>query len=205
MTGHWRPDAYQPTPGAAAAADRAIAALRERGSPAHDGTAARLVGFSADADGLRLELQVMRWALRLIGDAAGALSALCVVRDAQGRWLAGRRAPWVATWAGVWALGAGGAVDEGEPPAHALARELHEEWGVVPERLEVEALLATESDMTMLVGQAWLADDAELVRDHEHDAHAWWPADPADWPQAAHLPLRDLATMLASADGERAR
>ena len=32
----------------------------------------------------------MRWALRLAGDdALGALSVLCVVRDAEGRWLAG--------------------------------------------------------------------------------------------------------------------
>ena len=59
----------------------------------------------------------MRWALRLLDDASGALSVLCVVRDHEGRWLAGRRAEWVATWAGVWALGAGGAVDAGEDPA----------------------------------------------------------------------------------------
>ena len=30
-------------------------------------------------------------------DASGALSVLCVVRDDEGRWLAGRRAEWVAT------------------------------------------------------------------------------------------------------------
>ena len=66
---------------------------------------------------------------------SGALSVLCVVRDADGRWLAGRRAEWVATWAGVWALGAGGVVDAGEDPALALARELAEEWSVEPERL----------------------------------------------------------------------
>ena len=40
----------------------------------------------------------MRWALRLLReDASGALSVLCVVRDCEGRWLAGRRAEWVAT------------------------------------------------------------------------------------------------------------
>ena len=79
----------------------------------------------------------------------------------------------------MWALGAGGAVDAGEDPARALARELEEEWGVEPERLAVEALIATPSDMTMLIGQAWLAPGAEVTRDHEHDAHAWWPPDPA--------------------------
>jgi ADP-ribose pyrophosphatase YjhB (NUDIX family) len=193
----WRDESYEPGADKQAAADEAIAALRRRGSPAHDGIAARLEGFAVEDGELRLQLQPMRWALRLVRDgASGALSVLCVVRDHQGRWLAGRRAEWVATWAGVWALGAGGAVDAGEDPAGALGRELHEEWGVVPERLDVEALIATPGDMAMLIGQAWLAEGAELRRDHEHDAHAWWPRDPADWPEEAHPQLRRMATLL---------
>ena len=98
----------------------------------------------------------MRWALRLTGDADCALSVLCVVRDSEGRWLAGRRAEWVASWAGVWALGAGGAVDAGESPVGALTRELAEEWSVEAERLSVEALLSTPGGLILLVGQAWL-------------------------------------------------
>jgi ADP-ribose pyrophosphatase YjhB (NUDIX family) len=195
--GRWSDREYVPPPEQVQAADAAIAALLDRGSPAHDGVAARLSGFQARDGELVLELQRMRWALRLIDEAAGALSALCVVRDPDGRWLAGRRAGWVATWAGMWALGAGGAVDAGEDPANALARELREEWGVEPERLAVEALIATPNDMTMLVGQAWLGPDAQLRRDHEHDAHEWWPADPADWPGHAHPQLRALASLLA--------
>ena len=141
----------------------------------------------------------MRWALRLLReDASGALSVLCVVRDAEGRWLAGRRAEWVATWAGVWALGAGGAVDAGEDPALALERELAEEWSVQPERIAVEALIATPGDMAMLIGQAWLSPGTEVTRDHEHDAHAWWPEDPSDWPEESHPQLRRMATLLAS-------
>ena len=85
----------------------------------------------------------------------------------------------------------------GEDAALALTRELQEEWSVEPERIQVEALLATPSDMTMLIGQAWLAPDAELIRDHEHDAHAWWPPDPRDWPDEAHPQLRGMATLLA--------
>ena len=139
----------------------------------------------------------MRWALRLLReDASGALSVLCVVRDSEGRWLAGRRAEWVATWAGVWALGAGGAVDAGEDPALALGRELLEEWSVEPERLQVEALIATPGDMAMLIGQAWLAPGAEVTRDPEHDAHAWWPRDPNDWPEEAHPQLQRMASLL---------
>ena len=107
------------------------------------------------------------------------------MRAADGRWLAGRRAGWVASWAGRWALGAGGAVEVGEDPVRTLARELEEEWSVVPERLTVEALVCLPHRLAMLIGQAWLAEGAEVARDPEHDAHAWWPADPAAWPGEA--------------------
>ena len=193
----WLEDSFEPDAGQSADADRAIAELADRGSPSHDGLAARLYSFEADADALRLELQPMRWAVRLGEDAAASLSVLCVVRDADGRWLAGRRAPWVATWAGRWALGAGGSVEIGEDPVEALARELEEEWAVRPERLAVEALVSLPSGMVMLVGQAWLAEGAEVERDAEHDAHAWWPAEPADWPDEADPVLRHMATLLA--------
>jgi 8-oxo-dGTP diphosphatase len=197
VAARWREDSFQPDARQDAEADRAIAALEDRGSPAHDGLAARLCGFHADPDALRLELQPMRWSLRLGDDAAGSLSVLCVVRDAAGRWLAGRRAPWVATWAGRWALGAGGSVEVGEDPVEALGRELGEEWGVVPERLSVEALLALPSGLVMLVGQAWLPAGAEVRRDAEHDAHAWWPPEPSAWPEDADPALRRMAALLA--------
>jgi 8-oxo-dGTP pyrophosphatase MutT (NUDIX family) len=139
----------------------------------------------------------MRWALRLLSEgAADALSVLCVVRDADGRWLAGRRADWVATWAGRWALGAGGAVEVGESPVLALTRELEEEWGVEPERFTVEALVRAPGGTTMLIGQAWLGRDPQVVRDPEHDAHAWWPADVDAWPADAHPALCMVARML---------
>ena len=193
----WRDDRFEPDPGVSARADAAIAELQDRGSPSHDGLAARLAAFDCTAGGLSIELQPMRWALRLIGDdALGALSVLCAVRSEDGRWLAGRRADWVATWAGRWALGAGGAVDLGEDPVLALARELDEEWSVVPETLTVEALVCLPNRMAMLIGQAWLPDGADVTRDHEHDAHAWWPADPAEWPPEGDGTLRRLATLL---------
>jgi ADP-ribose pyrophosphatase YjhB (NUDIX family) len=151
-----------------------------------------------DEDGeLRLELQPARWALRLVPDhAAGSLSALCVVRDADGRWLAGRRAPWLASWSERWALGAGGSVEVGEDPAHTLVRELEEEWSVAPERLSVEALVGMPSGLVLLVGLAWLPAGAEVVRDDEHDEHAWWPAAVADWPPEGDDPLRRVAGLL---------
>ena len=110
-------------------------------------------------------MQPLRWALRLVGeDASQSMAALCVTRAADGRWLAGRRAPWVASWAGRWALGAGGAVDLGESPADTLVRELQEEWSVGPERVRGEALLCLPHQLVMFVGQAWLAEGAEHRR-----------------------------------------
>ena len=109
-----------------------IAALRERGSPSHDGLGARLASYAVNGAGLRLELQPARWALRLAPDARDSMTVLCVVRGADGRWLAGRRADWVASWAGRWALGAGGSVEVNEDPVTTLSRELEEEWSVAP-------------------------------------------------------------------------
>jgi ADP-ribose pyrophosphatase YjhB (NUDIX family) len=192
----WRDEVYEAPADNEAAADAAIAALQDRGSPSHDGLAARLVAFTADG-GLDLELQPMRWGLRLVeGDALDSISVQCVVRDEDGHWLAGRRAPWVATWAGRWALGAGGAVEVGEDPVETLTRELHEEWGLEPLRTSVEALVRLPNRLVMLVGQVWVASGAEVVRDHEHDDHAWWPADPREWPAEADPALARMAMLL---------
>jgi 8-oxo-dGTP diphosphatase len=195
----WLAEPYEPEAEQTAAADAAIQALRDRGSPSHDGVAARLVDHRVTPDGrLVMELQPVRWALRLVpGDAADSLSALCVTRDAEGRWLAGRRAQWLSSWAGQWALGAGGAVDPDENPVHTLVRELDEEWSVAPERVTAEALVALPQRMAMFVGMAWLPAGAQVVPDDEHDDYAWWPVDPADWPAEAHPQLRLMASLLA--------
>jgi 8-oxo-dGTP diphosphatase len=194
----WRDEHYEPSDTHASAADDAIAALRDRGSPSHDGVAARLVSHREENGRLIMELQPVRWALRLVdGDASESVAALCVTRDAQGRWLAGRRAPWLSSWPGRWALGAGGAVDLGESPADTLGRELREEWGVEPERLRCDALVRLPHRLVMFVGTAWLPDGAEVVRDDEHDAHAWWPAEIERWPEEADEPLRRMAALLA--------
>jgi 8-oxo-dGTP diphosphatase len=193
----WRADAFEPDAGATAEADRLLQKLRDRGSPSYDGLAARMVSFEQTERGLRIELQPIRWALRLLANDAGeSLSALCVVRDAAGGWLAGRRAAWVASWAGRWALGAGGAVEVDENPTETLARELEEEWSVRPERLQVEALIRLANGMVMFVGQAWLPAGASVSPDDEHDAFAWWPPEVERWPEEADSPLRDLGALL---------
>lgn len=194
----WREDPFEPDAADTAAADAALAALRERGSPSHDGLAARLAAYEQRDGGLQLELQPARWSLRLVGsETTRSVSVLCVVRAADGRWLAGRRAPWLASWTGRWTLGAAGAVEVGESPVDAMTRELEEEWALVPERLTVEALAATPNGLAFLVGLAWLPPGAEAVPDDEHDAHAWWPPDVAAWPQEADDTVRRMATLLA--------
>jgi len=195
----WSRDEFEPSPAVIEAADVAIDALRRRGSPSHDGLAARLADFHAESSRLHLELQPMRWAVLLGSDASSSLSVQCVVRDAAGRWLAGRRAAWLATWAGRWALGAAGSVEVDENPAETLVRELREEWSVDPARLRVEALVRLPSGMVLLVGQAWLAEGAIVSPDAEHDEFAWWPPDVDDWPQEADEPLRRVGLLLGAA------
>jgi 8-oxo-dGTP diphosphatase len=195
----WLDEAYEPPDEVQRLADVAVDDLRERGSPSHDGLATRLAGWREDAGRLVLELQPSRWALRLVeGNACRSLTALCVVRAEDGRWLAGHRAEWVSTWAGRWALGAGGAVDVGESPADTLSRELREEWKLEPERLSVEALVELPDGMAMLVGLATVEDACDPVPDHEHDEWAWWPADVERWPPEADPRLRLMARLLDS-------
>jgi 8-oxo-dGTP diphosphatase len=196
---HWRDEHFEPSAEHTLLADAAISELQQRGSPSHDGVAARLVDYRQDSEGLALELQPLRWGLRLVpGDASASVAAMCVTRSADGRWLAGRRASWVASWAGRWALGAGGAVDLGESPADTLLRELREEWSVSPEHVRGEALLRLPHQMVMFVGQAWLAEGAEneVSADAEHDAFAWWPREIDEWPAEAGEILPRMARWL---------
>ena len=193
----WLPDTFEPPAEVERQADAAVDGLRERGSPAHDGMATRLAGWREEDGRLVLDLQPMRWAVRLVDDACDSLTALCVVRTGDGRWLAGRRAGWVSTWANRWALGAGGAVDLGESPADTLSRELREEWQLEPQRLRVEALLGLPNGIAMVVGQATVDDAADPVPDHEHDEWAWWPADVDRWPDEADDRLRLMAQLLS--------
>lgn len=200
VTAHWREQPFEASREHTEAADAAIRELQQRGSPSHDGVAARLVDYRQHEHGIAIELQPLRWALRLVdGDASESVAALCVTRSADGRWLAGRRAPWVSSWAGRWALGAGGAVDLGENPGETLVRELREEWAVSPEQVRGEALLRLPHRMVMFVGQAWLAEGAEeaVTPDDEHDEFAWWPREIDRWPPEAGETLSRMARWLS--------
>ena len=196
----WRSEEFEPPQTATEAADVALQALRDRGSPSHDGLAARMVGYETDPGGLRLALQPARWALRLLPDhAAQSLAVLCLVRSSEGTWLAGRRAAWLSSLAGRWALGAGGSVEVDEHPVDAMARELLEEWSVQARELSIEALLLLPSGLAILIGHAWLAHGAAVTPDAEHDEYAWWPPSPTDWPPQADEPWRRMASLVAGA------
>jgi ADP-ribose pyrophosphatase YjhB (NUDIX family) len=193
----WSDDPWEAPPELEREADAAVEALRRRSSPSHDGLAARLAGWSEQDGRLELDLQPARWALRLVDHAdTQAMTAMSLVRDADGRWLAGRRADWLATWAGRWALGAGGSVEVGENPAETLTRELEEEWQLVPEAMSVEALVTMPSGLAALVGLATVPAGARAVPDAEHDELAWWPANVDEWPEEADIRLRLLAKWL---------
>jgi 8-oxo-dGTP diphosphatase len=198
----WRDDPYQPAAEMSAAADAELERLRARGSPSHDGLAAGLASWRVRDGCLELELQPVRWSLRLLERDAVGISASLVVRSADGRWLAGRRAPWLASWAGRWALGAAGSIEVGEQPLATMRRELAEEWSVRAQRITLEALLRLPSGALLLLGQAWLAEGAEVTADAEHEEFAWWPAEVADWPAEAHEPLRLMASLVQARRGE---
>jgi ADP-ribose pyrophosphatase YjhB (NUDIX family) len=195
----WRGEPFELSEAVVAQADRALEELRGRGSPSHDGLAARLRDYKVSEGRLSLECEPVRWALRLLpGDAMQSLSVLCLVRSADGGWLAGRRAAWLATWAERWALGAAGSVEVDENPADTLVRELLEEWSVAPERLTVEALVRLPNGIAMLIGMAWLEEGASVTPNSEHDEWAWWPADVERWPAHADDQLRRVAELLSA-------
>src|SRR3954468_2839196 len=196
----WSDEPWEPPPELTRAADAEVEALKRGSSPSHDGLAARLAGWPGEPGRLDLQLQPIRWALRLVDhEDTRSMTAMCVVRDGEGRWLAGRRAAWLASGAGRWALGAGGAVEVGENPAETLTRELEEEWQLVPEVMSVEALAVMRSGLAALIGVATVPAGASPVPDAEHDELAWWPPDPEAWPSEADPRLRLLAHWLLAA------
>ena len=137
----------------------------------------------------------MRWALRLVDDASDSLTALCVVRDPDGRWLAGRRAAWVSTWADRWALGgAGRSISaRARPDAHARAS-----GGVAARARGAHrgGVARAPERVAMLVGLARVPHGAEPDARPRDDDWAWWPADVSDWPAEADERLKLMARML---------
>jgi 8-oxo-dGTP diphosphatase len=195
----WRADAYEPDPAVARSADEALRRLADRGSPSHDSMAARLARADAEDGRLALELQPVRWSLRLVeGAAARSLFVHCLVRDAEGRWLAGRRSPWLAVLPSAWHLGAAGSVAAGHDPVATMREELEEEWALRGGRLTIVAVLSEPSQQTVLLGVADMPRDTRPRPNDEHDAWAWWPPHPSGWPEEAPADMREVADLAAA-------
>ena len=129
---------------------------------------------------LELELQPMRWSLRLVARGRQRLAG-GAVRDARRRRaLAGRPPRRVGRLVGR-PLGARrrrlgrGRRGPGRDARRASSRRSgrwrpsgspSRRWSRLPNRL------------AMLVGLAWLPEGAEVTPDAEHDEHAWWPRRP---------------------------
>jgi 8-oxo-dGTP diphosphatase len=199
VTSRWLGEHYRYGEAAQAEATRALQRLADRGSPSHEGVSARLASWTATDGALELELQPAPWSSRLLeGDKHGACAVVCVVRADDGRFLAGRRAPWLAIWPDVWMLGGAGGIDLGEDVTAALSREVREEWRAEPVGPpSIEAIVQLPDGMLWIVGQAWLAPGTKIVADEEHAAWAWWPADHRRWPEETRRELRDLAALLS--------
>ena len=130
----WRSEPFEPSGEATDAADVALAALRRRGSPSHDGLAARLVGFEATpgpafARASAGPLGVAPDPRRRRPEPVDPVRR-CAPPTAAG-WPGGVRSGW-RPGPGRWALGAGGSVEVDENPADTMGRELLEEWSVEP-------------------------------------------------------------------------
>ena len=141
----------------------------------------RASSATASDDGrLELELQPLRWALRLVaGRRAGV--GLRALRHARAR-----RALARGPARGV-AVASGRGAGRSAPAARSTSARARprrsrasscEEWSVEPERLTVEALVRLPHGMVMVVGARLAGRRApRSTPDDEHDAYAWWPAD----------------------------
>ena len=115
--------------------------------------------FAVQRRQLRLELRA--GALGAAAAARRAPSRACrrcaSCASADGRWLAGRRAAWLATWAGRWALGAAARSRSTRTRPTRWPASCRRSGRSTPERLTRRgAACALPTGIVMLVGQAWL-------------------------------------------------
>lgn len=99
--------------------------------------------------------------------------ACVILKDAEGRYFAARRAPGKSN-AGAWEF-PGGKLEEGESAAACAERELAEEFGMVvrcgEESLRVEAFVSGRS-LRLRACPADLIEGARFLKDH--DATGWF-------------------------------
>jgi len=130
--------------------------------------------------------------------SAHHVAAVAVLVLHEGRVLALRRAPDAEAAPGVWEA-LSGRIEPGEAPRATARREVREEAGldVAVEARPWTAYAATRAGepMIVIVYRAVPHDVPEVVRSHEHDAHAWLDADAF----AAHSPIAPLVDAVRTA------
>ena len=159
-------------------------------------------GYTTPATGLELELQPMRWCLRLVERAtrSSSISVLCVVRDADGP-LARGPARGLGRDAGPAAGRSARAARSRSArtrsrPSPASSRRSGPSR---PSASRSRRSCACPTARRCSSGRPGCAEGAEVVRDPEHDAHAWWPAEiRRAGPTEADPALRRMARLLSA-------
>ena len=192
----WLGQEFEPGANASERADQALERLRQRGSPAFDGRSARLVSHEVADGKLKLVLQPVRWALRLsheprepVGDVPGAFEPTAAGSPAV--------APVARQWAGRWALGAGGASTSGRTRRTTLCASCARSgrWRATDSGGARHASPGT----IMLVGQAWLAEDARSPRTPSTTSTPGGPPS-RRWPTEGDEPLLALSALVSRPD-----
>lgn len=100
---------------------------------------------------------------------------VAAVLHRRGEVLLCHRSPTRRWYPNVWDF-PGGHVESGENPFDALARELHEELGIVPQEIRPQPIITKvddELDLIVWVCTAWRGT-IENLQPHEHDELRWF-------------------------------
>ena len=199
VAARWRDEPYEPAPERTRRRRRGDRrAARPRLARPTTASPRASPASSAPTDGLRMELQPMRWALRLVAsDASASLAALCVVRDGDGP-LARRPPRRRGSRPGP---GAGRSAPAARSrSARTRRRRSRASWTrsgrSSPSARPSRRSSASPTGWSCSSARRGCAPGAEVTRDPEHDAHAWWPPDLDDWPDEADRALRHMARLL---------
>ena len=166
--------------------------------PATTASARGSSAIATEGGALHVELQPLRWALRLVEGDASAVDLRALRHRATAR-----------------AAGSPAAAPRGWPPGpgagrsapaarstRARARSTRSRASSTrsgrspPSASGRGARAAARTTSSCSSARPGCPRAPSVTPDHEHDAHAWWPADIDAWPDEADEPLRRMARLL---------